>query len=126
MGSLHTERRGRKISAPLIKQKGNIAAGFQTFCHFQVDVCLQQIPVSSRLGRSVGMSPVFMLKGPCEAISIHDHDGGRRAEGPAFLICNTCRLSLLTNFTTDFVPQLHLKLVSREITAAAVGGICGS
>lgn len=70
------------------------------------------------------MSPGFMLKGPCDGISIHDHDGGRRAKAPAFLICNTRRLSLLTIFTTDFVPQLHLKLVSMEITAAAVGGIC--
>lgn len=72
------------------------------------------------------MSLVFMLKGPCDGISIHDRGGGRRAEVPAFLICNTCHLSLLTIFTTDFVPQLHLKLVSMEITAAAVGGICKS
>lgn len=71
-------------SAPLIKRSRNPAAGFQTFCHFQVDVCLQQIPASSRPGRSVAVSPVFMLKGPCDGISIHDHGGGRRAGLPAF------------------------------------------
>lgn len=68
-------------SVSLIQHRGNTAAGFQTFCHFQVDACLRQIPGSSRLGRSVGMSPVFMLKGPCDGISIHDHHGGRESRG---------------------------------------------
>lgn len=73
-----------------MEHRGNLAAGFQTFCHFQVDVCLQKIPGSSRPGRSVGVGPGF-IKGPCDGISIRDDDGGRRAELPASLICNTRR-----------------------------------
>lgn len=63
---------GRVNAAPLIRHRGNLAEGFQTFCHFQGDVCLPKIPGSSRPGRSIGMRLVFMLKGSCDAISIHD------------------------------------------------------
>lgn len=77
-------------SSPLMEHRGYMAAGFQTFCHFQVDVCLQKIPRSSQLGRSVGVSPGF-IKGPCDGISIRDDDGGQGAELPASLTCDTCR-----------------------------------
>lgn len=89
LGRVNTEGR-RKKSAPLIWHRGNLAEGFQTFCHFQGDVCLPKIPDSSWPGRSISMRLVFMLKEPCDAISIHDEYRGKNTdEPPAFLICNT-------------------------------------
>lgn len=73
-----TLRGEEKKSALLIWHRGNLAEGFQTFCHFQGDVCLQKIPASSRPGQSIGMRLVFMLKEPCDAISIHDEYWGRK------------------------------------------------
>lgn len=74
LGSLDTEGRRKKknLFCSSFMARGNLAEGFQTFCHFQVDVCLQKIPESSQLGQSIGMSLVFMLKEPCGGISIHD------------------------------------------------------
>lgn len=96
-------------SSPLMEHRGNIAAGFQTFYHFQVDVCLQKIPGSSRPGQSVGVSPGF-IKGPCDGISIRDDDGGRRAELPAYLICDTRRRdfsppSLFLSYAGNWYPR---------------------
>lgn len=92
--------------------RGNLAEGFQTFCHFQVDVCLQKIPESSQLGQSIGMSLVFMLKEPCDGISIHDeyweNEKKKKDELPAFLICNTHYLSLPTIYT----PSLFQNYIS--------------
>lgn len=73
-----TLRREEKKSALLIWHTGNLAEGFQIFCHFQGYVCLRKIPRSSWPGRSVGMRLVFILKEPCDAISIHDEDYGEK------------------------------------------------
>lgn len=46
-------------------------------------------------------------------------------ELPAFLICNTRRLSLPTIYTAVFVPELCLKLAPKKIIMAiAVGVMC--
>lgn len=82
------------IFATLILHRGNLVEGFQTFCHFQRDVCLAKIPGSSRPGQSIGMRLVFMLKELRDAISIHDEECEKKNtdQPPAFLICNRCQM----------------------------------
>lgn len=87
---------------------------------------MQKIPGSSRLGQSIGMSLVFMLKEPCDGISIHDEYWEKeikKDEPPAFLICNTPHLSLPTIYIALFVPELRLKLVAKKIIMAITVGV---
>lgn len=104
-----------------MEHRGNIAAGFQTFCHFQVDVCLQKIPGSSRPGRSVGVSPGF-IKGPIDGISISDDDGGRRAELPASLICNTRRRDFCRRLCSSITLEIGIQGDNSSRRQAAEAG----
>lgn len=71
------------------------------------------------------MRLVFMLKEPCDAISIHEEYWGEKNtdEPPAFLICNTRQLSLSKIFTAVFVPELCLKLVPKKIIMTITVGV---
>lgn len=110
---------GKKICSSHIAQRKS-SRGISNILPFSGDVCLLKILGSSRLGQSIGMRLVFMLKEPCDAISIHEEYW----EGKILMSrLHTCQLSLSKIFTALFVPESCLKLVPKKIIMAITVGV---
>lgn len=114
-----------KSCFPLSAQRIS-GGGISNILPFSGDVCLPKILRSSRLGQSIGMRLVFMLKETCDVISIlyEQWEEKNTDELPAFLICNAHQISLPKIYTAHLVPKSCLKLVPRKIMTVAHGLIC--